>query len=137
MKKAIEGISPSSEGVSRSDGVVSFKNLPYNPKLKLRARKLRKAGNIYEIKLWLKLKNKQIDGSDFYRQKIIGNYIVDFYCFSKKLIIELDGSSHNEKVEYDKERDSYLQSFGLKVLHFKNEDIVNNLDLVLEQIRNS
>src|SRR6056297_2749722 len=97
------------------DGVVkrhskNYFNLPYNPKLKERARELRKAGNLPEVIFWNQVKRKQFKGYDFDRQKIIGNYIVDFYCTNCNVVIEIDGSSHDHKQEYDAERDAYLES---------------------------
>jgi very-short-patch-repair endonuclease len=110
-------------------------NLPYNPKLKTRARNLRKAGNLAEVLLWNQLKRKQLLGLDFDRQRVIGNYIVDFYCPSLMLVIEVDGNSHNDKVEYDAERESYLLSLGLKTMHFTDLDVKSNLDGVIEFIK--
>lgn len=108
-----------------------MKNLPYNPKLKQRAKELRKAGNLSEVILWSKLKRKQFLGLDFDRQKIIGNYIVDFYCPSLSLVIEIDGSSHDNKEEYDRIRDEYLKGLGLSVIHILDRDIKNNLESVI------
>jgi very-short-patch-repair endonuclease len=85
----------------------SYKKLPYNPLLKERARELRKAGNLSEVLLWQQLRNKQFNGLDFDRQKIIGNYIVDFFTSNKNVVIEVDGDSHDFKVEYDTKRDEY------------------------------
>ena len=110
--------------------------LPFNANLKDRAKELRKAGNICEVHFWLAVKKKQFLGLDFDRQKIIGNYIVDFYCHQHLLIIEIDGGSHNEKQEYDNERDKYFKSLGLNILHFKNEEIELNLNKVLKEIEN-
>ncbi len=72
----------------------------------------------------------------FNRQKVIGNYIADFYCASSKLIIELDGSQHYEEkgVESDKKRDEYFNSLGLVVLRYSNEDINRHFDSVCEDI---
>ena len=67
------------------------------------------------------------------RQKVIGNYIVDFYCAEKKLVIELDGSQHFEN-ENDKKRDEYFESLGLKVLRYWNKDLHNNFKGVCEDI---
>jgi len=64
-----------------------YRSLPYNPALKQRAKALRRAGNISEVLLWNELKNKQFSGIDFDRQKIIGNFIVDFYCAEKQIVI--------------------------------------------------
>ena len=67
------------------------------------------------------------------RQKVIGNYIVDFYCADKKIVIELDGSQHFEN-EKDIERDSYLESLGIKVLRYWNKDLHNNFKGICEDI---
>ncbi len=71
-----------------------YKSLPYNPMLRDRARELRKAGNIAEVLLWRQLKKGQVNGWDFDRQKIIGSYIVDFFCADNGLVVEIDGKSH-------------------------------------------
>jgi very-short-patch-repair endonuclease len=108
-----------------------MKNLPYNPKLKERARLLRKAGNLSEVLLWNKVKRKQLLGLDFDRQRVIGNYIVDFYCPSLELVVEIDGSSHDDKIEYDEQRDVYLKSLGLSVIHILDIDVKCNLEDVI------
>ena len=80
-------------------------SLPYNPNLRERAKELRKAGNLCEVLLWKQLHNNNFKRYDFDRQKIIGNYIVDFYCGQSgncNVVIEIDGSSHDNKIEYDK-----------------------------------
>ncbi|MCD6398921.1 MAG: endonuclease domain-containing protein [Candidatus Aenigmarchaeota archaeon] len=128
--------SPLSEGCDFSRGVFKkYKKLPYNPKLKDRAKELRKAGNLSEVLFWNQVKRKQFLSLDFHRQKIIGNYIVDFYCPKLNLIIEIDGDSHNNKVEYDKERDNYLKSVGLIILHFTDIDVKRNLNGVMEYLK--
>jgi len=109
-------------------------SLPYNPKLKDRARKLRKAGYLSEILFWKQVRNKQFKGYDFDRQKIIGNYIVDFYCTNCNVVIEVDGSSHDHKQEYDAKRDAFLESLGLTVIHIPVEDVMNNLKGVMEML---
>ena len=114
----------------------NYMNLPYNPKLKERAKELRKEGNLSEVLLWNQLKNKQFNALDFDRQKIIGNYIVDFYCSNRNVVIEIDGSSHNDKVEYDADRDAYLEGLGLTVIHIQDIDIKKNLSDVLEMLKN-
>jgi very-short-patch-repair endonuclease len=138
--------SPSSEGVARSDGVADFsgsdgvavlsakpklKHLPYNPALKQRAKELRKAGNLSEALFWNAVKNGQLNDLDFDRQRVIGNYIVDFYCYELALVVEIDGSSHDDKQEYDQARDQYLEALGLKVLHVPDSDVKTNLEGVL------
>jgi adenine specific DNA methylase Mod/very-short-patch-repair endonuclease len=116
---------------AKPDGVVKWYDLPFNPELKERAKELRKAGNLSEVLLWEQLKNKQLLGLDFDRQKIIGNYIVDFYCKNLGVVIEIDGASHNDKVEYDKKRDEYIKSLGLKVIHISDLDVKKNLEGVM------
>ena len=90
-------------------------NLPYNSKLKSRARALRKAGNYSEVVFWQQVHKNKFHSIDFDRQRIIGNYIVDFYVKTLGVIIEIDGSSHNDKEEYDQKREDYFLSLGLKV----------------------
>ena len=122
-------------GMARSDGVVAKLNdLPYNPALKERARELRKAGNLSEVLFWNAVKNKQLNGLDFDRQRVIGNYIVDFYCHECALVVEIDGSSHDDKQEYDAERDAYLIGLGLNVLHVQDIEVKKNLAGVLELV---
>ncbi len=113
-------------------GTLNYYNLSYNQNLKQRAKLLRKSGNLPEVILWSRIKNKQFKGIDIDRQKIIGNKIVDFYCARYKVIIEIDGVSHNEKLLYDKKRDEYFQSIGLKVIHISVKDIMYHLDDVLD-----
>ena len=110
--------------------------LPQNESLRPLARELRKNSTLSEVLLWNKLKNRQFFNLDFDRQKIIGNYIVDFYCPQLKLVIEIDGGSHDNKLEYDLKRDEYLKSFGLQVIHFADDNVKNNIGVVLEYIGN-
>ena len=86
--------------------------------------------------LWAKIRVKQIKGYQFYRQKPIGDYIVDFYCPKTKLVIEVDGSQHlsGEMTENDRIRDKYLNSLGLRVLRFNNIEVLANIEGVLESI---
>jgi len=86
--------------------------------------------------LWSKVRRKQIKGYQFYRQKIIGNYIVDFYCPKASLIIELDGGQHydGEIKQKDKKRDDDMVSLGLNVLRFSDREIFENLEGVIEKI---
>jgi very-short-patch-repair endonuclease len=86
--------------------------------------------------LWSKVSRKQLKGIQFYRQRIIGNYIVDFYCHAAGLVIEIDGGQHyyGEELQDDKVRDGRLASLGLKVLRFSNLDVLQNIEGVLEKI---
>ena len=101
-----------------------------------RARNLRKNATPQEIKLWTLLRNRNFQGLKFTRQYPIGNYIADFACRSKKLIIELDGGQHNEdeNIEYDKERTQYLENNGYKVVRFWNNEIDQNLEGVYDKL---
>ena len=104
----------------------------YNPDLTKKARILRKNSTLAEILLWQKLKNKQLLGYDFHRQKPIDKYIVDFFCPKLKLIIEIDGISHNEKVEYDKKRQKELENLGFKILRYTEYEVQKkNSDVLL------
>lgn len=129
--------SPPVEGWSQT-GVVrnskNYFNLPYNPNLKQKAKELRQAGNLSEVLLWNQVKNKQFKGYDFDRQKIIGNYIVDFYCTNCNVVIEIDGNTHIDKQEYDDNRDEFLQSLGLIVIRIPVRDVMQNMPAVMEML---
>ncbi|MBK7215243.1 MAG: HsdR family type I site-specific deoxyribonuclease [Bacteroidales bacterium] len=112
----------------------NYFDLPYNPKLKERARALRQAGNLSEVLFWNQVKNKQFKGYDFDRQKIVGNYIVDFYCSNCNVVIEIDGNSHDDKAEYDAQRDEYLESLGLKVIHIPVAEVLQHMGRVMEML---
>jgi len=86
--------------------------------------------------LWAKVRRRQISGCWFYRQKPIGEYIVDFYCPKVKLVIEVDGGQHfsDEIAEYDRIRDEYLSNLGLRVLRFTNTDVMRNIEGVVARI---
>jgi very-short-patch-repair endonuclease len=108
----------------------------YKEKLKKPSRQLRKAMTDTERFLWSKLKMKQLNGYQFYRQKPIDNYIVDFYCPALNLVIEVDGGQHfyDDGLEHDKERDTYINSLGLKVLRFTNIEVLKNMQGVIDSI---
>ena len=106
----------------------------YNRKLKNNAKALRKNMTKEEKHLWYDfLKDYPIK---FTRQKPIGNYIVDFYCFRAKLVVELDGSQHyiDTGMTYDSARNNYMEQTGLKVIRISNLDIWNNFNGVCEYI---
>lgn len=86
---------------------------------------------MHEVLFWNQVKSGKFNGLDFDRQKIIGNYIVDFYCAEKDTVIEIDGSSHYGKEDYDKNRDDFLISLGLIVIHIGAADVLNNMNGVL------
>lgn len=110
--------------------------LYYNKKLKYTARTLRKNMTDTEKLLWSRIRRKQLKGYQFYRQKTIGNYIVDFYCPSAKLVIELDGSQHytNEGKQKDQVRDQYLIGIGLQVMRYPSTDVFSNIDGIVDEI---
>lgn len=109
---------------------------PYNKNLKQASRDLRNHMTEAEKLLWSRIRNKQILDLQFYRQKPILNYIVDFYCPAANLVIECDGSQHftNEGLEADRIRDEALAQLGLKVLRFDNGQVVRRIDDVVETI---
>ncbi|MFP3869615.1 MAG: endonuclease domain-containing protein [Syntrophobacteria bacterium] len=108
----------------------------YKAQLKHKARQLRKNMTESERVLWSRLRGKQLLGVQFYRQKPIGKYIVDFYAPRTKLVVEVDGSQHmeGEQVERDEHRDEYLASVGLRVLRFNSTEVVEGIDGVAEFI---
>ena len=110
------------------------KIIPYNPKLKEYARKLRKNSTFTEIMLWNYLKGKQMKGFDFDRQRPIDKYIVDFYCKDLQLAIEVDGESHYGNEKADKRRERRLNKLGVTILRFDYMKILYELDEVLKKI---
>ena len=110
--------------------------LPYNRRLKAKARSLRTKPTDAELHLWYRLRRKQILGVQFYRQKPIGNYIVDFYAPAAKLVIELDGAQHLEfaQAQYDAQRTRDLEQQGLKVLRFDDRQALLQTESVLEAV---
>lgn len=109
---------------------------PYNKNLKQASRDLRNNMTDAEKLLWSKLRNKQILGLQFYRQKPLLNFIVDFYCPAENVVIECDGGQHftDEGLEADRIRDHSLEYLGLKVLRFDNRQILAEIDGVVEKI---
>ena len=110
--------------------------LKYNPQLKTKARALRSNLTDAEQRLWSRLKGKQVLGIQFYRQKPIGNYIVDFYAPTKRLVIELDGGHHLDTAQasYDRRRSEYLAELRLKVLRFDDRQVLLEMDSVLQVV---
>ena len=99
-----------------------------------RAKSLRRGMTPAEKILWKELKTNKLNGLHFRRQQIIDSYIVDFYCHSKALAVEVDGDIHEQQFEYDAKRDTYLISRGFHILRFKNEEVNQNLIMVLRKI---
>ena len=108
----------------------------YNAGLKKYSQELRKNMTDAEKLLWSKLRRKQPKGQQVYRQRIIGNYIVDFYCPKAKLVVEIDGGQHytEEGIKKDSLRDTYMKSHGLKVLRFSDAEVLKDIEAVVESI---
>ncbi len=89
--------------------------------------------------LWSRIRRKQVKGYQFYRQKAIASYIVDFYCPAAGIVIELDGSQHytDEGRAADTNRDEYMKKVGLRVIRFRSSDVFDNIDGVLQKIHES
>jgi very-short-patch-repair endonuclease len=104
------------------------------PTATARARAPRKEAPVPERLLWSRLRAGQLAGVRFRRQHPLGPYILDFYCASRNLAIELDGMSHDERVDYDARRTAYLESAGLHVVRFSDDEVLTDLDGVVQRI---
>lgn len=102
-----------------------------------RARELRHKETKAEKLLWKRIRNRQVDGLKFRRQHPIGYYIADFFCFEKRLIIELEGSVHeeNEQKEYDTVRKEIIEEWEYTIIYFKNEKVYYKMDEVISVIK--
>jgi very-short-patch-repair endonuclease len=109
-------------------------NLPHNPALKQLSKDKRKEGILSEVLFWQQVHKGVFHKIDFDRQRIIGNYIVDFYIKTLGLVIEIDGNSHDSKQEYDAKRQAYLESFGLKVFRCSDIDVKRNITSVFSSL---
>ena len=99
------------------------------------ARRLRANLTDAEQRLWTRLRRKQLNGARFRRQRPIASYVVDFYCHESRPIIELDGGQHAENAAKDLARTGDLESLGFYVLRFWNDEVFENIEGVLERIR--
>lgn len=111
-------------------------NLPYNPNLKPLLNDKRKARILSEVLFWKQVRAGGFHNIDFDRQRIIGNYIVDFYVKTLGLVVEIDGSSHEAKEKYDNFRQEYLESLGLKFFRIADFDVRHNLVIVMKNLEN-
>jgi len=100
---------------------------------------LRQNSTAAEAVLWTYLQNRKLLGRKFRRQSSVGPYIVDFYCAACRLVIELDGAPHfaANADEYDQQRTEYLEKAGLRLIRFENADVRDNIEFVLETIKQS
>jgi very-short-patch-repair endonuclease len=105
--------------------------------VKERRKELRNKATYAEKLLWSSLNKSQLEGRKFPRQYSIGYYIVDFYCPSEKLVVELDGDDHftEEGIKYDKRRDEFLTSQGLKIIRFENQEVLYNISYIIKKIK--
>jgi len=111
------------------------KIIPYNPKLKELARKLRKNSTFSEVLLWQAIKKRAL-GVQFHRQVPLVEYIVDFYCHELKLAIEIDGVSHDHSYEKDIKRQKEIESYGVEFIRFSDSEVKKNMfsvSLALEE----
>ena len=108
----------------------------YDKELRKLSQKLRRGATDAERHLWSRLRGKQLKGLQFYRQKVLGRYIVDFYCPKVRLVIELDGGQHYEEAgrERDHLRDEALKEIGLTILRFSDREVFENTSAVMEKI---
>lgn len=107
--------------------------LIYNHNLKKYSKVLRKESTLSEVLLWKEIKGKKL-GYQFLRQRPIGDYIVDFYCSKLNLAIEIDGVSHDTKINEDEVRDDILKKTGINTVRFRDIDIKTNLESVIRKI---
>jgi very-short-patch-repair endonuclease len=99
-----------------------------------RARQLRKSPTNAERMLWKHLRLRQIGGHKFRRQQPLGNYIVDFVCLEKRIVVEVDGGQHNTQVAYDEQRTAWIEEQGFRVLRFWDHEVMQNIEAVKEAI---
>ena len=107
--------------------MVRNKVIPYNPKLKNLARELRNNSTLGEVLLWREIKSRKL-GYQFHRQVPIDQYIVDFYCHELMLAIEIDGITHNDKYDLDRQRQHKLEDLGVNFLRFQEKDVRGNIE---------
>jgi very-short-patch-repair endonuclease len=99
-----------------------------------RAKELRNNSTAAERLLWQHLRLRQLGGCKFRRQQALGNYIVDFVCLEKRLVVEVDGGQHNLQVVYDEQRTLWIEQQGFCVLRFWNHEVLQNIEAVKEAI---
>lgn len=109
-------------------------DLPYNPSLKKLLPGKRRAGILSEVLFWKRVRDRQFYGIDFDRQRIIGNYIVDFYVKTLGLVVEIDGQSHEQKDEYDSVRSDYIESLGLQIFRVTDLEVKTALPQVMQSL---
>jgi very-short-patch-repair endonuclease len=109
--------------------------LPYNKNLVPLARENRRNPTPAETRIWNEvLRKRQLAQFKFLRQKPLDHFIVDFYCSKLGLVIEIDGDSHAETAEYDRERTRVLGAYGLEVVRYTNDEVLRNIEGVYEDL---
>ena len=110
--------------------------IPYRRDLRQKSRALRKSGTLGEVLLWGAVRARRL-GYQFRRQVPLGNYIVDFLCHERSLVVEIDGGTHDheDQVRYDERRKAWLEEIGLRVLRFSELEVRKNIDGVVETLR--
>ena len=99
-----------------------------------KVRQLRKNITEAECTLWKYLRLRQFEGHKFRRQQPIGKYIVDFVCFEKRLVVEVDGGQHSEQIDYDLKRSAWLEKQGFRVLRFWDNQVLKEIEGIKEMI---
>jgi very-short-patch-repair endonuclease len=118
-----------------SELISPFQRTHYNKKLLNRSKTMSRAMTKAESRIWFDLlSKKQLLGLKFIKQKIVFSYILDFYCSELALAIEIDGDSHDEKLDYDQARDDFIKAYGIKVIRLTNQDVLENLDGVRDRL---
>ena len=111
-------------------------NIPYRKDLREKSRALRKGGTLGEALFWCAVKSRRL-GYQFRRQVPLGDYIVDFLCHQRSLVVEIDGGTHDheDQVRHDVRRTAWLEERGFRVLRFQEEEVRRNIDGVMETLR--
>jgi very-short-patch-repair endonuclease len=117
--------------VEHQNAPLSEKFRRFSPRLLSRAREMRQESAPAEKLLWHYLRNRQIANLKFRRQAVIGNYIADFYCADRRLVVELDGISHLDRIDHDEERTRWMTTRDLRVVRFGNHEVFENIEGVL------
>jgi very-short-patch-repair endonuclease len=112
------------------------KIISYNPKTKNFARANRRSGNLSEVIVWKLLRDKKLYGLKFSRQRRIGSYIADFYCVERKVVIEIDGASHDYKYESDFVRDEFMRENGIIIIRIDDTDVKRDINKVIYLLEN-
>ena len=129
---------PEKQILTQIEGIIIYrnfvKNLPYNSSLIPLTKDKRKLFILSEVLFWQQVRNKNFYQIDFDRQRIIGNYIVDFYVKTLVLVVEIVGLSHDIKKKYDLKRTNFLENLGLKVFRISDWDVKHNLTVVMKNL---